>query len=123
MVFEPLIDDPQSLVCRRDDPLAEIADPNWADLAGLRLVAVHKGSGNRTSLDAGLGRAGIKRCWFYEVTRLTSALALVQAGAVGPTASRLRGAGGARSGVAAAKGGGSRTDDRGAAPADRRRQR
>lgn len=84
LVFEPLIDDPYGLVCRRDDPLAEIADPGWTDLAGLRLVTVHMGSGNRTALDAGLARAGIELRWFYEVTRLTSALALVQAG-LGPS--------------------------------------
>ncbi|WP_242417347.1 LysR family transcriptional regulator [Sphingomonas panni] len=84
LVFEPLIDDPYGLVCRRDDPLAEIADPGWTDLTGLRLVTVHMGSGNRTALDAGLARAGIELRWFYEVTRLTSALALVQAG-LGPS--------------------------------------
>lgn len=84
LVFEPLTDDPYGLVCRRDDPLADLADPAWSDLAGLRLVTVHMGSGNRTALDAGLTRAGIELRWFYEVTRLTSALALVQAG-LGPS--------------------------------------
>lgn len=84
LVFEPLTDDPYGLVCRLDDPLAQLSDPGWADLAGLRLVTVHMGSGNRTALDAGLVRAGIELRWFYEVTRLTSALALVQAG-LGPS--------------------------------------
>lgn len=59
LIFEPLIDDPHGLVWRRDDPLAEITDPNWADLAGLRLVTVHMGSSNRTTLDAELGWVGI----------------------------------------------------------------
>lgn len=84
LIFEPLTDDPYGLVCRRDDPLAALSDPSWADLAGMRLVTVHMGSGNRTALDAGLARAGIELRWFYEVTRLTSALALVQAG-LGPS--------------------------------------
>lgn len=84
LLFEPLTDDPYGLVCRRDDPLAEMLAPGWADLAGMRLVTVHMGSGNRTALDAGLARAGIELRWFYEVTRLTSALALVQAG-LGPS--------------------------------------
>lgn len=84
IVFEPLADDPYGLVCRRDDPLADLVDPGWADLVGLRLVTVHMGSGNRTALDAGLAKAGIELRWFYEVTRLTSALALVQAG-LGPS--------------------------------------
>ncbi len=84
MVYEPLTDDPYGLVCRKDDPLAALVDPAWSDLEGLRLVTVHPGSGNRTALDAGLARAGIELRWFYEVTRLTSALALVQAG-LGPS--------------------------------------
>jgi len=84
LLFEPLTDDPYGLVCRRDDPLSAMPEPTWADLSGLRLVTVHMGSGNRTALDAGLARAGIELRWFYEVTRLTSALALVQAG-LGPS--------------------------------------
>ena len=84
LVFEPLTDDPYGLVCRRDDPLATMPDPSWSDLSGRRLVTVHMGSGNRTALEAGLARAGVELRWFYEVTRLTSALALVQAG-LGPS--------------------------------------
>ncbi len=84
LVFEPLTDDPYGLVCRQDDPLATLDDPSWADLSGRRLVTVHMGSGNRTTLEAGLARAGVELRWFYEVTRLTSALALVQAG-LGPS--------------------------------------
>ena len=84
LIYEPLTDDPYGLVCRADDPLAKLADPAWGDLAGQRLVTVHPRSGNRTALDAGLARAGIELRWFYEVTRLTSALALVDAG-LGPS--------------------------------------
>lgn len=80
LVFEPLTDDPYGLVCRQDDPLATRANLGWSDLVGLRLVTVHMGSGNRTALEAGLARAGVELRWFYEVTRLTSALALVQSG-------------------------------------------
>lgn len=82
--FEPLIDDPYGLICRRDHPLAEIDQLGWADLAGHRLVTVHRASGNRTTLEAGLAAQGIHLQWFYEVTRLTSALALVDAG-LGPS--------------------------------------
>ncbi|WP_267433923.1 LysR family transcriptional regulator [Sphingomonas sp. GM_Shp_1] len=84
LVFEPLTDDPYGLVCRQDDPLATLDEPSWADLSGRRLITVHMGSGNRTTLEAGLARAGVELRWFYEVTRLTSALALVQAG-LGPS--------------------------------------
>lgn len=84
LTFEPLTDDPYGLVCRRDDPLAAIDEPAWSDLAERRLVTVHRGSGNRTTLEAGLARAGVELRWFYEVTRLSSALALVDAG-LGPS--------------------------------------
>lgn len=84
VVFEPLAEDPYGLVCRQDDPLAALTEPSWLDLIGRRLVTVHLGSGNRTALEAGLARAGIELRWFYEVTRLTSAIALVQAG-LGPS--------------------------------------
>lgn len=82
--FEPLIDDPYGLICRRDHPLADVAEPRWSDLEGYRLVTVHRSSGNRTTLEAGLAADGIHLQWFYEVTRLTSALALVDAG-LGPS--------------------------------------
>jgi len=84
LVFDALHDDPYGLVCRKDDPLANIAAPTWSDLAGQRLVTVHSGSGNRMTLDAGLARAGLELRWFYEVTRLSSAIALVDAG-LGPS--------------------------------------
>lgn len=84
LAFEPLIDDPYGLICRRDHPLAEFEQPGWADLHGHRLVTVHRASGNRTTLEAGLAAEGIHLEWFYEVTRLTSALALVDAG-LGPS--------------------------------------
>ncbi|MEP6867296.1 MAG: LysR substrate-binding domain-containing protein [Novosphingobium sp.] len=82
--YEPLLDDPYGLVCRKDDPLAALKTPTWADLEDRRLVTVHRESGNRTTLEAGLAAAGINLTWFYEVTRLTSALALVDAG-IGPS--------------------------------------
>jgi len=82
--YEPLFDDPYGLVCRHDHPLAAIAHPRWSDLDTHRLVTVHRASGNRTTLEAGLAAVGINLTWFYEVTRLTSALALVDSG-VGPS--------------------------------------
>ncbi len=82
--YTPLHDDPYGLICRKDDPLATMPDVTWADLLGKRLVTIHRASGNRTTLEAGLAAAGITLTWFYEVTRLTSALALVDAG-LGPS--------------------------------------
>ncbi len=84
LAFDPLHEDPYGVVCRHDDALAKIAALQWSDLQGRRLVTVHRGSGNRTTLEAGLARLGVELEWFYEVTRLTSALALVHAG-LGPS--------------------------------------
>ncbi|MDE1917986.1 MAG: LysR family transcriptional regulator [Sphingomonadales bacterium] len=82
--YTALHDDPYGLVCRRDDPLASVSSLGWRDLEDQRLVTVHRASGNRTTLEAGLAAQGINLTWFYEVTRLTSALALVTAG-LGPS--------------------------------------
>jgi DNA-binding transcriptional LysR family regulator len=82
--YEPLHEDPYGLVCRKDDPLASVPNIVWADLVDRRLVTVHRGSSNRATLEAGLAAIGINLTWFYEVTRLTSALALVDAG-LGPS--------------------------------------
>lgn len=82
--FTPLHDDPYGLICRKDDLFASMPDIGWSDLVGQRLITVHRASGNRTTLEAGLAAHGINLTWFYEVTRLTSALALVDAG-LGPS--------------------------------------
>ena len=82
--YEPLHDDPYGLICRKDDPFATMPDVAWSDLVDQRLITVHRASGNRTTLEAGLAAHGIHLTWFYEVTRLTSALALVDAG-LGPS--------------------------------------
>ncbi|WP_235654811.1 LysR family transcriptional regulator [Sphingobium yanoikuyae] len=84
LIYEPLYDDHYGLVCREDDPLAALENPRWEDLVGQRLITIHAGSGNRTTLDAGLASMKLDLRWFYEVTRLSSALALVNAG-LGPS--------------------------------------
>jgi len=84
LVFEPLYTDQYGLACRPDDPLAALPNISWTDLADRRLVAIHRASGNRMMLEGSLAEAGIDLNWFYEVTRLTSAMALVQAG-LGPS--------------------------------------
>ena len=78
--FEPLIDDPFVLACRRDHPLAKRDLLTWSDLEGQPLVAVSRTSGNRIMLDAALVRAGVNLSWSYEVTHLSTSLGLVEAG-------------------------------------------
>lgn len=78
--FEPLIEDPFVLACRRDHPLAKRDLLTWSDLEGQPLVAVSRTSGNRIILDAALVRAGVNLSWSYEVTHLSTSLGLVEAG-------------------------------------------
>jgi DNA-binding transcriptional LysR family regulator len=78
--FEPLLEDPFVLACRRDHPLAARRLLTWSDLEGEPLVAVSRSSGNRIMLDAALVRAGVRLSWSYEVTHLSTSLGLVEAG-------------------------------------------
>ncbi|MBQ0821391.1 LysR family transcriptional regulator [Microvirga sp. HBU67558] len=78
--FEPLLEDPFVLACRRDHPLAARQTLTWSDLEGQPLVAVSRSSGNRILLDAALVRAGVRLSWSYEVTHLSTSLGLVEAG-------------------------------------------
>ena len=80
LTFEPLIEDPFVLACRRDHPLAARESLTWTDLEGQPLVAVSRTSGNRILLDAALVRAGVRLSWSYEVTHLSTSLGLVEAG-------------------------------------------
>jgi DNA-binding transcriptional LysR family regulator len=80
LVFEPLLDDPFVLACRRDHVLAERDAVEWPDLDGQPLVMVSRASGNRILLDAALVRAGVRLSWSYEVTHLSTSLGLVEAG-------------------------------------------
>lgn len=78
--FEPLLDDPFVLACRRDHELARETALRWPDLAGHPLVTVSRASGNRAILDAALVRAGLRLDWSFEVTHLSTSLGLVEAG-------------------------------------------
>jgi DNA-binding transcriptional LysR family regulator len=80
LTFEPLLEDPFVLACRRDHPLAKRDLVTWSDLEGQPLVAVSRASGNRILLDAALVRAGVRLSWSYEVTHLSTSLGLVEAG-------------------------------------------
>jgi DNA-binding transcriptional LysR family regulator len=80
LTFEPLLEDPFVLACRRDHPFAGREAVDWADLDGQRIVMVSRTSGNRTLLDAALAKADVHLSWSYEVTHLSTSLGLVEAG-------------------------------------------
>lgn len=78
--FDPLIEDPFVLACRRDHPLAASTGVTWKDIEPYRLVTVSRESGNRTLLESTLARSDVRLRWFYEVTHLSTSLGLVEAG-------------------------------------------
>jgi DNA-binding transcriptional LysR family regulator len=80
IVFEPLLEDPFVLACRRDHPLADRAEVAWRDLAPYRFITVGRMSGNRLILDLGLAGLECRPRWFYEVQHLSTSLGLVEAG-------------------------------------------
>jgi DNA-binding transcriptional LysR family regulator len=80
LMFEPLLEDPFVLACRRDHALARRDLLTWSDLEGQPLVVVSRTSGNRILLEAALVRAGVRLSWSYEVTHLSTSLGLVEAG-------------------------------------------
>lgn len=75
--FDPLVDDPYVLACRRDHPLAARTVVDWDELRHYPLIAVQRTSRNRTLLDAELAKHGKTLEWRYEVAHLTTSLGLV----------------------------------------------
>ncbi|WP_224705387.1 LysR family transcriptional regulator [Devosia aquimaris] len=80
VIFAPLVEEPFVLACRKDHDLARQETVTWTDLAGHRFITVGRSSGNRLIIDLGLGQAGIRPKWFYEVQHLSTSLGLVEAG-------------------------------------------
>jgi DNA-binding transcriptional LysR family regulator len=78
--FEPIVREPYVLICPRDDPIAEKAEVGWPELAGRDLIGGWKGSGNRLVLDLALANLLPRPRWCYEVRRLSTIPALVEAG-------------------------------------------
>lgn len=80
VTFDPLIEEPFLLACRRDHPLAQQESVTWADLAAHRFVTVGRTSGNRLIMDLALARANVRPRSFFEVQHLSTSLGLVEAG-------------------------------------------
>ncbi|MDP5307422.1 LysR family transcriptional regulator [Paracoccus spongiarum] len=78
--FEPLIEEPFHLACRRDHPLSRRAEVTWAELADHRFITVGRASGNRLIMDLALAGATVRPRPFYEVQHLSTSLGLVEAG-------------------------------------------
>ncbi|MZQ87661.1 LysR family transcriptional regulator [Frigidibacter albus] len=80
VAFDPLIEEPFLLACRRDHPLAHRASVSWEELADHRFVTVGRSSGNRLIMDLALAKANVRPRSFFEVQHLSTSLGLVEAG-------------------------------------------
>lgn len=80
VAFDPLIEEPFYLACRRDHPLADRAEVTWSELADHRFITVGRASGNRLIMDLALAGAQVRPRPYYEVQHLSTSLGLVEAG-------------------------------------------
>ncbi|MCJ8140877.1 LysR family transcriptional regulator [Falsirhodobacter halotolerans] len=80
VAFDPLVEEPFLLACRRDHPLAGRASVSWDELADHRFITVGRTSGNRLIMDLALARAEVRPRPFFEVQHLSTSLGLVDAG-------------------------------------------
>lgn len=78
--FEPLVDEPFVLACRRDHPLAARPQVTWAELAEHACVALAPGSGNRLLIEQGLAGSGARPRWSCEAQHVPAVLSLIEAG-------------------------------------------
>lgn len=78
--FTPLLDDPYTLVCHRNHPLAGKKQITWQDLQGHALISIGRASdiGNRVLFEDALAKAKLRLNWLYEVYNYTTALRLIE---------------------------------------------
>jgi DNA-binding transcriptional LysR family regulator len=70
LTFEPLLEEPFVLACRRDHAFAQREAVDWADLNGQRVIMVSRASGNRIILDAALAKADVRAVFVCQDERL-----------------------------------------------------
>jgi DNA-binding transcriptional LysR family regulator len=78
--FEPVLNEPFVLACRRDDPISRKPNVSWAELAGHPFITVSKSTGIRLLLDLALADVPNRPIWTYEVQHVSMLPALVEAG-------------------------------------------
>jgi len=78
--FQPILEEPFVVVCRRDHSLTHKRSVTWAELGRHDYMTVSKSSGNRLLIDLALARMSERPRWFYEVRHVSTLLGLVEAG-------------------------------------------
>ncbi len=76
----PLISDALMLFCPRDHALSRRRRTGWAEIASLPVIALTPDSGIRTLVDRTFAGIGAEPALAYEVTQITTAIAMVEAG-------------------------------------------
>ncbi len=87
----PIARDSLMLFCDSDSPFARSATASWKDLRDQALITLTRDSGIRLLVETGCETAGVPLTPAYEVSQITTVLALVEAGlgvAVLPTYAR-----------------------------------
>lgn len=68
------------LALRKDHALARRKVVTWAELAGERMIAVARSSGNRQLIDDALAKTGVRPAIAVEVSHISTLLGMVEAG-------------------------------------------
>jgi DNA-binding transcriptional LysR family regulator len=79
--FQPLMQDPFVVACRRDHPLAHRQKVKWSELGTYDYISLAQGSGNRLLIDQALSTSSSRPRWFCEVHHVPALVSLVEAGA------------------------------------------
>jgi DNA-binding transcriptional LysR family regulator len=78
--FEPIMQDPFVVACRRDHLLAARESIGWAELCEHDYITLAQGSGNRLLIDQAVARSRSVPRWFCEVHHVPALVSLVEAG-------------------------------------------
>lgn len=78
--FTTLLQDPLAAVCTPDSALARQATVSWQQLAQFPIITVNPGNGIRSVIDQACQEAGVFVAPAWEVSYLSTALALTRAG-------------------------------------------
>ena len=78
--FHVILKEPFVVACRRDHPLAGLAQVAWSALAGYDFMTVDKSSGNRLLVDLALANSDVRPSWCFEAKHVSTLLGLVEAG-------------------------------------------
>ncbi len=80
VVFETLLIDRLSAICRRDDPIGRRREVTWDEVLRQPCISVAPGTGIRELIDRTLARRGKQLAPAYEVAFLTTALSMTALG-------------------------------------------